>query len=190
MHFFRITALAESGAAHFKHIKNFDDDFELVEGVSLLDEIPADAEYRMSADYPDDIQLHDFLHNLDRQLIVNSKVREFLEKHINKVEFLPVNIVNHKGRNAKESYFIVNLLDLEDCIDKEKTTFEWSKLDPELMKSVTNLTLNESSYPKKRHLFRLKHLTSVIMISESLVQELKNEGFRGFAISELIDYQG
>jgi len=142
----------------------------------------------MSADYPDDIQLHEFLHNLDEQLIVNHRVKEFLELHIDKVEYLPVNIINHKGRKAKESYFIVNLLDLEDCIDKEKTIFEWDELDSDLMDSVANLTVDESAIPKDRHLFRLKYLTSVIMISEDLAQEFKNEGFRGFETSELSEY--
>lgn len=182
--------VVEGGAARFTYIKNFDDDFELVEGVTLVDEFPDDAEYRMNADFPDDIQLRDFLHNLDDQMVVSQRVQEFLADRIESVEFLPVNIVNHKGRKVNEKYFIVNLLDLEDCVDQSATQFNWHKMDPELMENVKNLTLDESAISKNRQLFRLKGVTSVVAISEELLEELTNAGFTGLGTSDFREYKG
>ncbi len=190
MRYLRITAIAEDGAAHFKHILNYEDDFELTDGVSLIDEFPDEAEYRMNDDFPDDIQLQDFLHNLDNQIVVNARARAFLESRIDKAEYLSVGVVNHKSRQSEEEYSVVNLLDLEECIDREATQFEEHAMNPDLMVKVRNLTLDESKVPKDRQMFRLNGIPSIVVISDLLAEEMREEGLQGFETSELTKYKG
>ena len=190
MKYSRIEAVAEGNAAHFGNIVNFEDDFELVEGLPLADNFPENAEYRMNDDFPDNIELHDILHNLDEQLIINEKTRKFFEnQEIKDVEYLPVNIINHKGRKVKEKYYIMNFLKLVDCIDRDQTTFGWNSLDPDLMEDVENLTVDESRIPLDSHIFRIKHLTSVILIYKDLLDLINKAGFKGYKISKTTEYE-
>lgn len=189
MNYVIIEPIAQGNAAHFKHIENFEN-WELLEGISLLDTFPEDGEYRMSDDFPDSIELHDVLHNLDGQIIINTRVRSFFdEEGVKFVEYLPVNIINHKGRKVSEKYFICNFLKVVDCIDQEKTKFEWDSLDDERMDDVKNLTIDESRVDPDILLFRLKFLNSVIVIQRSFVQKIRAAGFKGFKIIEIKDYK-
>lgn len=191
MNYARIKAAAEGNAAHFKHLENYRHRFKLREGMPLADEFPSDAAYRMNDDYPDALELHAFLHNLDSQLVVNEAARDFLDAHgVQDVEYLPVRVINHKGRTVPTAYFVVNLLRHVDCIDQEQTQFVWDSLDDELMDQVANLTIDEARIDPEARLFRLQHLTSVIVIRRDLAAQLREAGFRGFALSELADYKG
>lgn len=190
MDYVRIEAVARGNAAHFRHLENFEDDFELLEGISLQDTFPEDAAYRMSDDFPDNLELHEVLHNLDEQLVVGGGLRTFLsEQGVDGVEYLPVKIINHKGRTVPADYFLVNILRHIDAIDQGRTQFEWNPLDPELMKKVKNLTLDEQKIDPDALLFRLKHLTSVILLRRDLADKMAAAGFKGFKITEIAAYK-
>lgn len=181
---------ASGNAARFRHIKNFEDSFELLEGVPLTGSFPPDAEYRMNDEYPDRVALVDVLHNLDRQLIVHDRLKAWLDTQgVSRVEYLPINVVNHKGRKSREKYFIVNMLYHADCIDQQQTTFKWNSLDEEQMSDVEDLTIDEERVEPGSQLFRLKHLPGPIIAARSLVDQMLEAGFRGFSIEEISDYE-
>ncbi len=181
----------EDDAARFGSMLNYDDRFELREGIPLSDTIPPDAAYRMSDDFPDRVALHDVLHNLDRQLIVNEKARAFLEaESVRHVEYLPIKVLNHKDRVVNERYFVVNMFPLVDCIDLTQTQYKRNRLDPEKLMHISNLTVHEDKIPADFQLLRLKSAASVVLIHRDLAARMKAAGIRGFSTPEVSEYRG
>jgi uncharacterized protein DUF1629 len=161
-------------------IKGVKEDYNLKEGQSRAKGWPADAHYRMDDDEPDDIKLADFLESMDTLLVVSAPVRDLLvTEKVKSVEYLPVAIVNHKGRKEKAPYFVANVVGLQDCIDQKKTKFKPNRIDPELWLSVQNLTLDPARIDPDRKLFRAKYLRSRTVWREDLVQKVRAAGFTG-----------
>ena len=181
----------EGDAARFSHMRNYDDDFELHNGMSLVETFPSNAAYRMSDEHPDRMALHDVLHNLDPNFVINEKVKTFLEAEgVQHVEYLPVKVLNHKDREVKERYFVINMLPLVDCVDMEKTQYERNLLDPEQLMNISNLTVHEEKIPADFQLLRVKFASGVMLMRRDLAQKLRAAGFRGLGISEIVEYHG
>ncbi len=189
MRYSRIKPVAHGNSAHFKNLKNFENDYLIFEGISLIDKFPEDAEYRMNNDFPDSIELQDVLHNLDNNLVVNGKIKNFIVgEKIKALEFFPMRIINHKGRKVSQPYYMVNFVKHVDCINQEKSKFEWNSLDPEKMSDVSLLHIDESKIPPDDLIFRLKHLDQVIVIREDLENKMVAQEFKGFEILKLTDF--
>ncbi|AKQ70489.1 hypothetical protein A176_007401 [Myxococcus hansupus] len=190
MNYVLIESTYEGDAAQFGNLQNYDSRFELRKGIPLTGKIPHDAAYRMRDDFPNHVALHDSLYNLDRQLVVNEKVKAFLEvESVQHVEYLPVNVLNHKDRKVNERYFIINLLPLVDCIDLEKTQAKRNRLDPKKLMHVSNLTVHEDKIPATAKLVRMDLLTAAILIRRDLADKMNAANFRGFKISEISDFR-
>jgi hypothetical protein len=190
MNHVQIKAIARAEAARIRNILNYDDDFELQDGLSLQATFPPEAAYRMDDNHPDRIALHEFLDNLDQQLVIHERVRDLLEAEgVRHVEYLPVRVLNHKDREVKARYFIANTYPLVDCIDQDKTRFKWNPLNDQAMMNVENLTLFEERIPPDFKLLRLKYLPSAMLIHRELAQKMKEARFRGFELVELSDYR-
>jgi hypothetical protein len=182
---------SEGDAAEFSHLRNYDDDFELHNGISLAKEFPPDAAYRMSDEAPDKTALHDVLDNRDRNFVINEKVKALLEAEgVQHVEYLPVKVLNHKDRAVKERYFVVNMLPLVDCIDMEKTKYKRNILDPEQLMHISNLTVHEEKIPADFKLLRVQFASAVMLMRRDLAEKLKAAGVRGLGIAEVVEYHG
>lgn len=187
----RLEPVAPFGAARFVHLERYDDDWQLLEGMRLSDEFPSDAQYRMDRNFPDDIGLEDAAYTLDNQLVVGKRLRTFLEARGDlEVEFLPVRLVNHKGREVHEPYAIANVLHHVDAVDQEATAHEWNSLDDTAMVDIENLTVDPSRVPDDVALFRLVHVTDVIGVRRNLADALQAEGFTGLSFPDFSDYEG
>jgi len=189
--YLRLLPIAPVGAARFRHLENYEDDFMLLEGEPVADEFPTDAAYRMNADFPDDIALEDAAFNLDNQLVAGERLQAFLRERVpaDDVEFLPVSLINHKGR-AESGYAIANVVRHVDCVDQEATSFEWNALDDTAMVDVKNLTIDPERVPDDVLLFRLAHVTDVIGVRRDLAETLEAEGFTGLDFTDFADYRG
>lgn len=186
-----IESAYEGDAARFAHMLNYNSRFKLRKGIPLTATFPQEATYRMRDDFPDNIALHELLYNLDSQLVVNEKVRAFLEAQgVQHIEYLPVRVLNHKDRQVKERYFVLNLLPLVDCIDRSKTQCEESSLDPDQLMNISNLTVHEEKIPPDFQLLRLKGVSDAVLIRRELAEKMKAAGFRGFRTSEISEYSG
>jgi hypothetical protein len=190
MSYLQVKTAAEPKAAHFKRVENFQAAYSLRSGISLEKGFPAQAAYRMSSDYPDQIALYDFLPNTQNVLVVSEKVRSLLEaEQVKHVEYLPVGVINHKGRKAKEKYFILNLFPLVDCVDQKKTQFTKNDIDEEIWMNVKNLTVLEQRITADFSLFRVNHIPELMLVSEVLAKKMKAAKLRGFEAIELSEYR-
>jgi hypothetical protein len=106
------------------------------------------------------------------------------------IEFLPVTILNHKGRVASEDYFFLNPVGSVDCIDIEKSGVEWNDIDDTVISSFEQLVLKEDAVPPGVALFRPLHGTKTILVSRSLADRLETDGLTGLYFVEPDEYQG
>jgi hypothetical protein len=170
---------------------NVDDIWELEEGISRAEKWPDDAFCPMSKDFPKQIQLADNLEALGLY-VVSQRLKVMLESMTSKniIEYLPVSIVNHKGRVASRDYWIVNPLDICDCIDIEKSNLKWNKIDSSTISYCKNLVLKPKAIPSNYLMFRMKYWPSNIVVKRSLVDKASGAGLSGLDSLEIEDYTG
>ena len=176
-------------AARYCSIHNYKDSWELTDGMKIGDDYPSDVEFRMDDDFPDFIGRNDFLHTNGQYLVIQPRVREFLEaKGIPNLQFLKVVLKDHKGRAVREKYWLVNFTTHVDCVDQKATRFKWNPLDEEKMTEVSNVTLVPAALEGVL-LGRAKHLPRLLLIARSLADEMKAAGFTGFEAKELSEFK-
>jgi len=172
-------------------LQGVDDDFELLKGISRLDGFPPKASFRMSNDFPRNLQLEDFLVNENKLLVVSDRVRKFFEaQKLDGNETLPVRIINHKSREVKEPYFIIHQLDLQDCIDTKKSVAKPNPINPSKFIYVRKLVIDEAKIASGRKLFRMAKYADLILLARGLAGEIQAQGFTGIKFLELKEWKG
>ena len=173
-----------------QQLEGVEDDWELAEGVSRTATFPDDATLRMDPDHPHDMMLVDNLVNTEMLIVVSGKLRASLEgRALASVEYLPVSVLDHRGKVASNEYTIVHPIDPVDCLDCEASGVEWSEMDEDCVDSIESLVLNETAVPNERSLFRVKSLEGVVLVRRELALALEQEGFTGLEWTELDEYE-
>jgi hypothetical protein len=169
------------------------DDFEIHDGVSRLAGWPPDASAAMDPNFPKDIGLADSL-NLAGFVVISARAREFLnDKGVGKpekIEFLPIKIINHKGRLEAAEYFIVNPLDVIDCVDREASETKAEVLDKKMIRACERLVLRENVIPADLKIFRLGFWSGRIILRRELADSMKAAGLTMMKFFEPEDYEG
>ena len=165
--------------------------WELDDGISRIGDFPDDVSCKMSSRYPKNIQLSDNVYGAGVP-VISLKLKEFLEKKIlpNRLEYLPVRIMNHKGRVASNDYFIMNVRDICDCIDLEKSGVEWNQILPTLISRCKGLVLKNELIPEDYKIFRLKNWGYNILVRSDLVTLLQASNFTGLEFMDTTGYTG
>src|SRR4051812_33364529 len=92
---------------------------------------PANAQLRMSKDFKKDTGLIDDVRAGGHVKVCSPRLVDFLRKQkLKNVEFLPVTILDHKGKVASKEYSIVNPFGLQDALDLEKSKPEYNAIRP------------------------------------------------------------
>lgn len=164
--------------------------YQLNRGIARAEEWPSDVVCKMNPEFPKDIQLADNLYGAGL-IIISKRINELLIKeNVNNVEFLPISILNHKGRVTSKDYFILNPIDVVDCIDLDASNIEWNEIKKDLIDSCERLVLKEDSIPFECKVFRPKFLTLIILIRSELAVKLSEEGFTGLYFKDPLKYTG
>jgi len=168
-----------------------DDVWDLEEGVSRSDNWPDDISCRMSKEYPKQIRLADNLDALGL-VVISQRLKTMVEAKAskNRIEYLPVRLINHKGRVASKDYWILNPLDIWDCIDVDKSGVTWNKIDPTTITSCDQLVLKPRAIPPHFVMFRMKYWPKNIVVKRSLIEEAAETGFTGIDSLEIESYTG
>jgi hypothetical protein len=109
---------------------------------------------------------------------------------VGNVEYLPVQILNHKKKLASKDYFILNPLSVVDCVDIEASEVEWDVIRTDFIESCASLVVRDSLVPADVHVFRPKHLESDILVRSELVNALTAAGLEGLLFTRAEDFQG
>lgn len=166
-----------------------EDPWEILEGVPRAASFPADFSYAMDPDFPHDTLLVDNLINTDMATIVSLRLKQFLEQRgLKKVEYLPVTILDHRGRPASRDYFMVHPIDPVECLDLDKSGVRYSKIDPETIQEVKQLVIDESRLDPERGFFRPKGFYQVTFATRALAEAVDKQGFIGTRWVELANH--
>lgn len=161
-------------------LRGFDEEHRIAYAQPVADRFPADTSYKMSDERPNDIQLADAVDNHDNYLLVSPGLRAFLEAEGGaRAEFLPTQILNHKSRVASDEYVIVNVLDVYDAIDLDRSEVKWNNIDPDKITRFRKLVLDEERIPADCRVLRLKHFPNRLLVREDLAEAIQDQGFTG-----------
>lgn len=164
-------------------------DEEILRGMPRAAGFPADAYYEMRADFPRDIQVPDNVYTMIHQ-VVSTRLWQVLEPSLgrSRVEALPVKIKNHKGRLAKGEFFVLNPIDVIDCIDLGASGAVFNLLDPTQIMQVDRLVLRP--LPNDVALFRPQGWTRLLLIREDLAGKLLAAGLTGLVFLDPSRFEG
>lgn len=184
------TAVPEGNACLLWPPENIDRHWEIHDGLPRADGFPLDALFRMSKDHRRSIALLDSAMNLADHTVVSAKLKDFLaSKCLKNVEFLPVSILNHKGRIASRDYFIVHPILPQDCLDIEKSGVHYNHIIPTFISFVDQITLDLGRLDPEVRLFRIKNFGIPVFVERTLANEILDSGFTGLTFIEPEDFR-
>jgi len=161
-------------------------EWELDEGVSRSASFPDGATLRMDPNYPYHMLLADNLLNTERLIVASGRLKTFLElRRLAEVEYLPVKVLNHKGRPVDVQYYIIHPVSPIDCLDLEQSGPTWSAIDTTRIKALNRFVVIESKIEKERELFRPKYFHRATLVKRALAEAIDKEGFTGIRWFEL-----
>ena len=180
----------KNGICRIRGVRGIEKSFQLAAGLSRSDGWPKDASCVMDPAFPKDVELADGLYGASL-LVISGKVRRFLEEEgVNRIEFLPVRIINHKERIASDDYFVANPLDVCDCIDEQQSQTERNPIAPESILGCEQLVLREAAIPAEYKIFRPEHWRNIILVRQEIAVRAKAVQLSGLKFIELNDYTG
>jgi hypothetical protein len=164
--------------------------FQLSRGISRLQGWADDAACRMDDEFPKDIEVPDNLCGAGL-VVVSARVREFLQSvNVPDLEYLPVRVLNHKGKVAAPDCAIVNPLGQVDCIDIAASGVTWNQINPELISICKGLVLRADAVPAEVQVFRPKHRPSSVFVRTALARRMIDAGFTGLNFRDPISFDG
>jgi len=167
-----------------------EDGYELNRGIPREPTWPDEVTCEMNPEYPHDLELTDNLYGASVQ-IISLPLRDALIKHkVNDVEYLPVRILNHKGKVASKDYFILNPPSTVECIDTKASKVKWNVLNKNFIRSCQQLVIDDAHVPAKVSVFRAKHLPTEILVRAELARTLQQDGFSGLFFRDPADFRG
>ena len=178
-------------ACSLYHFEGFDKSYLLSEGIKVADQYPKGVYFDMHPERPHDILLVDSLFNTDSELVISESLVNFLtDKKLTNLEFLPVKIMDHKGKYIDEKYFIMNVLDHQNCLDTDASDAEISMIDNKTIESVEQIVLIEDNVDDSFDIFRMTGFPAATLIKECLAKEIEDIGFTGIEFIPLDEFDG
>ena len=159
-------------------------------GVPMREGFPTGVISRMDPEYPRDLVLSDSLHGAGL-IVVSNRVKALLDgAGAECVEFLPVEIRDHKRRVASRDYLILNPYDPVDCIDLDKSGPKWNAIDPSVMMACKGLVLRPDAVHAARMVFRMKSWPMHILLRVEIADQMKRAGFTGLDFRKTEGFKG
>lgn len=166
-------------------------DYRYNRGESLAEEFPKKATVSFSKKWPDRRKLYDFLDNTCNLLIASSRVRTILEElKAKNLEFLPVTVLDHKGKPVAEPYFIINPLGGQDIIDMEKSKVVMNSILKDQVAHIKKLTLQPDKVEDGAKLFRASRSRYVFFIDDSVREAFEKNGITGYYVLKAAGWDG
>jgi hypothetical protein len=170
-------------------MEGFDEVFKLGKGVQQNGSFAAGVYYTMNKDRPHNTVFTDSLKNLDNLIVASRRLREFFQARPSKgVEYLPIGVMDHKGKMASREYAIIHPAPPVDCLDCDKSGVVFSRIVKTKIRGVQRLVLDPARMDPERDLFRLDRFFDVILIRRDAAEAIDREGFTGIRWIEPADF--
>jgi len=181
--YFTVSYEHRKGSCWVKFLNNRQFTWALNVGNPLADQWPADMTFSMDPERPKDVTLTDYVQNLEGVLVASPRLATFLrDQGLPQLEFLPVSILDHKGRVASAEYAIVHCCRVIDCVDQENSEFEWDGLEKPTM-TVSRMVLRSDALDENDRLIRPKFVPGEALYRADLREALNGQRFTGLAFS-------
>lgn len=172
-------------------LKGVDKILDLKRGISKASDFPSDAAFTMNPDFPNNTLLVDNLINTDMLIVVSLRLKAFLDaRSLMNVEYLPVAILDHKGKIASKKYFIVNPIEPVECLDLDKSGAKLGLIGSSKneVTMVDRLVFDEERIDKVRELFKPKLFYRVTIATRDLAAAIDAEKFSGIRWINIEEY--
>ena len=148
-------------------------DTRMAVGLAARKLMPSPARIRLQSKYRG-LQLAGFIGNTPGYLIFNSIGRAIIEKACvgQKIEYLPFELINHKGRVHSTDYAMINPVGGFDALNEEASTISRAATDGRIL-DVPVIVLDTRKLEDAPPLFRLAQKPTVYVMSEALIDEFK-----------------
>ncbi len=190
--FFVWAAKIEPNAAVLVDMEGFEKDYELEVGIPQSDSFPSGVTLRMDSRKPTHTILVDCVKNTQGVVVISEKMKVFIDQQVlAEVEFLPITVIDHKGRKLDDSYYIFHPINNVDCLDLDNADPEWDDIDDTVVASVKKLVIDGVKVPEDKKYFRPKNYIARPIVAKALVDAIVNEGFTGvqfLPVSEISGY--
>lgn len=137
--------------------------------------------------------LNDLVANSLGYLVVSERARGVLDAEVSPgaVEYLPARIFDHKARPVPARYFVANVIEHVDALDRAGTKAEDNPLQPGELEFPERIAADPSRIPPDRRLFRLVGLPRTIVAHTALFEAFQRAGLTGvdFGALELVPGQ-
>lgn len=117
-------------------------------------------------------------------LIVSEGVRDFLADSP-EAPFLQFFAITPARRTPAPNYFIVNVVEPLECLDREASIFEIPAANPDVFISFDKMVIDTKALAGRR-LFCMRGYPTEIFIEDGLAQELEDRGLNGLRLIPLI----
>lgn len=176
-------------AVRLDDMENFVELQHFVLGKSLVGRFPENVQFRMARDRPRDTILTDYLVNVDSLLVISERLRDFLEQRkVKCVEYLPVAILDHKGKPVASKYFIAHTVDDLDCLDVARAQPLYSEIRKASITLVKHMAFDEARIDPERELFQVKNLDGFTFAARELADAITAARFTGIKWLPIADY--
>lgn len=174
------------GGAVLTQLQGMDRAFAMDDGESFAGAFPTGAHFRFDPDFKRDTLPVDFYINVDGMMVCSARAMEFIRAQLpDAVEYLPVGILDHKGRRLAQPHWIVHPIDPPDCIDLDASKVTWSSLDPDSIQRYRHLEIDPGRVPAGRQIFRPKACPSLLALRRGFAETLVQQQFSGAGWKEI-----
>lgn len=181
--------VAKDGIAKLGGLRGVEDSFEIDDGVSRANGWPDDASFEMSKMFPKDLGLADSMSS-DELMVTSLALKEAVAIEGDTIEWLPVKLINHKGRMAPEQYFVMNPLRVVDCVDAKASNARYNPINEQYIDECDRLVLREDAIPEGLDVLRIQFIAGGILIRKSLAEKLTKANLTGLRFTEPSSYKG
>jgi hypothetical protein len=131
-------------------------------------------EFKMDAKHPG-LAVPDVLANNINYLVVSGRFKDVLEAKTGGVvtEYLPIVLLNHKGRPVPGTFYVVNVVGTVDCADKSRSEGSATDIHPGEFYMAKRLHLLPAKIPPELTMFRTALFPGGIWIREDVKQALQ-----------------
>lgn len=176
---------SQGGFGEMELLQNYRDRAELRSGVSLSDGFPSDA-YFSPTPKSQVAQLADAVATREGNgvMVVSSGLRDFLvDLHCPALEFLPVQIHDHDGNVASDSYWIANSFHVVDALNEDEMGIVRNPLDKSIM-AMQRLALRSDALDDEPVLFRARGFEQRVLVRRDIADTIAAQ-FSGVFFYEL-----
>ena len=160
--------------------------WKLTEGVPLGDNLPPHSEFPIDHKWGD--MLPDLVPNVLNILVISKDLREILQNEgVKDVEYLPIIILDKKGRIKSQEYCVANVIGSVDCLDIQNSVFQEDPLEEGQIIDIMCLNIHEERIPDDIKLFRLKQRRHLFIIRNDLLQQLNKRETSGLETFNMND---